>query len=610
VRDISLVHFHCIPPEQSTGTVTPNPRLRHEDGSVPDLEQALASIQRKAVSFAERHKGKLPEAAKDRDRLLAAVRDYESIHEQAMDPYLSARLLHAWDTRNHEFARLYRKVREAWSEARGALAFFPLELAALPEKLLHDLVEDETFASYRRFLLRLNRQKPYFLSEPEERIVQRQSLAGKKSLEERYDSLMGSLAFPVQIDGKRKNLHAAQVLARRNDPERSVRKRCHQAYMEKLEANGAVFVSVLNALILDHLREDRLRGYPFPIHRRHMANEADASVIETMMKVVERRYPPARRYFRLKAGSLGLKRLKTFDMSAPIGSAQSMMRISMARKYILDAAADFHPLFHSAASSFFENGWIDTKMRQGKLDGAFCLCFGPGQHPTISMNYAGRLRDALVLAHELGHGIHYRLARKQTYFNFRPPPILEEAASTFMEILLVRHLLEKRTGEVDPGALMAAHLDGIVTTVSRQNVITRFEQSLYRARQDHYLDAEEICGFWRDENAVLFGKNVDMTPPDRWGWAGVPHIFHRPFYCYAYVFGNLLAMALYREWEGGGTAAVEDIIRLLSSGGAEAPVHLLEEMGLTPRKASFWEDAFTYVEDLIDLFGRFSHIHL
>ena len=602
VSEIVVEHIHRTPPGQSIRYGPRMSLLGVDAESVGDIEQAAAAVRRKARSFADRHKGKSGETARDRRRLAASVREFESIHEQAADPCLSARLLYASNTRNHEFVRLYQSVRETWAYVRETLTFFPLELMSLPEKWRIDLLNDENFTSFRRFLLRLDRQKPYRLSEARERAVQRQRLSGKTTHKTRYDSLLGSLTFPVDINGGMRDLHVAQVLAFRNSPDRAVRKRCHQVYMERLEANGAVIGSILNTVVLDHLREDLLRGNPHPMHRRHMANEVDVSVIETMMKAVESHYREGRRYFRLKAGVLGLNRLRTFDLAAPVEGAQSSMRFSSARKHILSAAADFHPLFHSTALSFFENHRIDAEIRRGKLNGAFCLCFGPKQHPVISMNYNGHIQDALVLAHELGHGIHYRLAGRQSYCNFRPPPILEEAASTFMEILLVRHLLEAGDGSVNARTVTAAHLDGLITTVFRQNVITRFEQSLYRLHQDHCPDAEELCGIWRNNITAFFGEDVHTTAIDRWGWAGVPHIIHRPFYCYAYVFGNLIAMALYREFERGGRGASRDIIRLLASGGAEAPLSILEGMGLAPRDAAFWKGAFAYMDGLIDAF--------
>jgi oligoendopeptidase F len=266
---------------------------------------------------------------------------------------------------------------------------------------------------------------------------------------------------------------------------------------------------------------------------------------------------------------------------------------------------NFHPLFHSTAYDFFEKNWIDAEVRQGKPDGAFCKCLSPSQHPYISMHYNGNIQDVIILAHELGHGIQYILSSKQSYLNFNPSPVLAETASAFSEILVTRYLMEEKEFKNVLPTLIASHMEGILTTVFRQNVLTRFEQALHRDRQDHLLSEQEICQLWWEENNRLYGKDVEMVTGYQWGWTYIPHFVHRPFYCYSYIFGSLISIILFQNYMEKGDGFVEDIFHLFSSGSSRPPLEMLSYMGLNPGDKSFWEPAFQYISGLIDSLEAF-----
>jgi len=221
------------------------------------------------------------------------------------------------------------------------------------------------------------------------------------------------------------------------------------------------------------------------------------------------------------------------------------------------------------------------------------------------MNYGGNLRDVAILAHELGHGILYRLASTQSYVNFEPSPIFAETASTFHEIVLIQHLLKTKDFRDQWPTIIASHLDGIIMTVFRQNVLTRFEEAIHRKRGNQVLGEEEICRLWWEENERLYGNQVEMIPEYRWGWTHVPHFIRRPFYCYSYIFGNLLAMTLYENLQDRGEDVVQQIIQLLSSGASKPPMKILTQVGLDLTQKSFWEQAFGYAEGLIDALEKF-----
>ncbi|MCJ7684620.1 MAG: M3 family metallopeptidase, partial [Desulfobacteraceae bacterium] len=360
-----------------------------------------------------------------------------------------------------------------------------------------------------------------------------------------------------------------------------------------------VFKNILNALLLAYHQEDVERGHPFPMHRIHLSNEVNESIIENMLGVVEGYYPLARRYLREKARCLGLGKLKNTDIFAPLKEENFLVSFSDATKLISEAAENLHPVFHSFVREIFENNRIDAGVRAGKQNGAFCKSLEPSLHPYISMSYAGNISDLMTLAHELGHGIHYRLCSEQTYVNFDPPPILAEAASTFMEMVVIEYLMEKKGCQKLRPDLLALQIEGIMTTVFRQNVLTRFEQVIHNKRRDHLLSAREICRLWWDENNRFYGEEVEMTPGYRWGWTYIPHFFHRPFYCYSYIFGNLLSIMLFQNYQEKGDGFLETVIDLLKTGSSRPPIEMIKEMGLDIGKRC-WEPAFQYIEDLID----------
>jgi oligoendopeptidase F len=374
-----------------------------------------------------------------------------------------------------------------------------------------------------------------------------------------------------------------------------------EALLEELGGQrGQVFSGLLNALVLDRLLDGRLRGHTSPMDRRHLENEVDGESIEAMIGAVERHKAPARKYFRLKAGMLGLKRLSVWDLAAPVFPEGETIPFGDASAGVLEAAGGIHPAFRSAAAGFLEGPWIDAGIRSGKEGGAFCACLAPSQHPFISLHYSGNTRDVMLLAHEVGHGIHYSMASGQTYLNFQPQPVVAEGVSVLMEILVARHLMKHAAHGAERTGVLACHIDGLIATVFRQAAITRFEQAVCSKRRDGYLSAAEIGETWMEENARVFGEDLDMPPSFRWGWVLVPHVFHLPFYCYSYVFGGLLAMALFREYEKDGPAVAEYILRILRSGGSRAPLEMLAEIGINARESSFWDRAFEYLEEVIE----------
>ncbi len=443
------------------------------------------------------------------------------------------------------------------------------------------------------------------MSEAEEELIQRMSLSGRKAFVSLYDEFMASLQVALEIDGQVKSFSVEEVLSLLHNSDRSLREKAFRTLLEELGRQRVVLRNIFNALLLDHHLENLKRGHPSPMHRVCISDGVDERIVGEMMEGVETYYPLARRYFRVKARLLGLEKLKNIDLWAPLDDEGTQIPFSKAREFILEAMEALHPSFHSIASECFEKKWIDAELRKGKRGGAFCKCFAPSQHPLVLMNYSRNLRDVAILAHELGHGIHYRLASRQSFLNFDPSPILAETASTFNEIVLIQHLLKREDLQAQVSTLLSSHLDGIIVTIYRQNVLTRFERAIHRQREYQLMNAEKICQLWWEENERLYGEDVEMIPAYRWGWAYVPHFIHHPFYCYSYIFGNLLAIILYQNLQDKGEGFLEGIMDLLSTGSSQSPVEMLAQLGLDPGQKSFWEQPFRYVEGLIDALEEF-----
>ena len=569
----------------------------------PFIEKDLQKACQKAVAFESQYKERVTEEAIDAGTLLSALKEYESIHETVMWPYLFAFLYQASDTQDDRRNKLLQRVREERNRISLIILFFPLQLKGLSDHLLNELAGSEKLKNYRYYIERLITGKPHTLSEPEERIIKSKNLTGRKTLTSLFTELTGSFSSFVEIGGGQTvEMTGAEILTLVNSSrDRVVREKAYKVFLKKYSERGTVFKHIINALVLDRTMDAQRRKHPSPMHRALLLNKVDEAAIETMISVTEEYYHLAREYFRFKAQNLGLKKLKNTDIFAPMPEEDVRITFADARNLILDSLKNLHPLFVDAASEFFKNRWIDAEIRKGKMDGAFCCSPSPAIHPFIHLNYAGSLRDVMVLAHELGHGIHFLLASEQTHLNFRPPPVLAETASLLSEMALTHHLLKRNEFRRYHPMILARQIETIIVTVFRQNVLTRFEQAIYRLRERGLMSLDDICHTWWEENYQLFSKDVEMIPEYRWGWAYIPHFIHFNFYCFSYIFGGLLSMILFQKFLKKGEDVTEDIITILRSGGARSPFDLLAEIGLDPHKRSFWASGFDYIAHMIHM---------
>lgn len=574
-------------------------RLYQGEGVVP-FDSDLQSAREKALEFASLFDGKLGSEDVDARLMARALGMYESVCETAVKPVLYAELSYAADTQDDRCRRMVQKAREKQAEISRIIDFFERHVADLPERRIERLAGAPVLAGCRHYFLKLMRKRPHFLSGEGEDIICVKALSGRENLLRLYDEIMGGLSFEMDPGGGAARLNIHQILNLLHDPDRCRRERALRMFLEKSVEHGPVFVNLLNALVLDYDQEAMLRRYTSPMEKRNLQNEVKGEIIEHIMGAVESHYPMARRYFRLKASLLGVRKIRLSDLLAPLEDREIRVSFSDARHLILASLEDVHPVLLSAASELFDERRIHAEVQDGKMYGAFCKSPAPSLPPYIFMNYSGSLKDVITLAHEIGHAIHYRLSSEQRYINFHPSPLLAETAAILLEALVIGHLMKDPGFESCRPAVLGCHLDGIVLTVFRQNVISRFEESLHCTRRDHLLSREEVCRLWRDENRRLYGEDVKMAPIHDWGWIGVPHIFHRPFYCTAYIFGGLASLHLFHELEEGNRRWCEEIVELLRAGCSRPPVELLRKTGVDPAGMGFESPAFEYTENLMD----------
>lgn len=566
----------------------------------PRLPRLLDDLSRRAEEFAGRYQGLFrgpgdPAPA----AVLEALRALEAIEQDLERARSFAGLLYAADTERPAHRDLRERVEQEGTAIENRLLFFDLDWIALPEAAAGALLADPALAGYRHHLTQLRRYRPHTLSEAEERLLNERDNTGRRAFGRLFTELLTSLSFPLVRDGKEERLTLGEVLALAYEPDRELRHRAHLAVMEVLRQQALVLTFVYDTLLQDHLTSDRLRRYSTPMAQRHLSNETDERAVEQMLAVTEANYGIAQRYFRLKARLLGLPGLQLYDQYAPVGVAMPPCPYPRAREIVLEAFAAFSPVAGEVARRFFEGSWIDAEVRPGKQDGAFCASPGPAFHPYVLLNYTDTLRDVMTVAHELGHGLHGWLARGQTVFNYDTPLTLAETASVFGEFLAFDRLL---AAEGDPRvklALLCGKIEDAFATVFRQTVLTRFEQAVFARRPAGRLTAEAACEAWLAANRAYYGDAVHLTDQYRWGWSYIPHFIHSRFYCYSYVFGELLVLSLYRRYKAEGRGFVPKYLALLEAGGSEAPEVLLGRLGVDIRAADFWQQGLAEIEGLV-----------
>ncbi len=568
--------------------------------SDPAIDTDLQAAQEAVREFRERYRGKLMDEAFSAAELHQAVAALEDLQERVLKTYWYAQLLFSADTETDTHKALLQRIREFFTALRHEILFFDLEVIAIPEDRFEKLLADPLLSEYRHYLQHVRVFKPHTLSEKEEQLINLKDLTGKNAFVQLFEELTASFRYRLDLEGEVRDYTGEELLAMLHRPEADIRERAFSAFLERHGEHALVLSSVFNNILLDHGGECRLRGYGHPIAATHLTNELTHEAIEGMMQVSEENYGLAQEYFRLKAQLLGLPELKNSDIYAPVVSESRVVAFPAAKAVVLRAYRAFSPQLGEIAERFFAESRIDASVRPGKTGGAFCAGMTPSLPPYVLTNYTGTLRDVATLAHELGHGIHFTLSGKQRLVNYHAVLPMAETASVFGEMLLTTLLLSEENEPRVRMAILCAKIEDIIATTFRQNVLTRFELKAHDARAKALLTPEAFCNLWWEENARLFGDAVTMIPPYRWGWSYISHFVHSRFYCYSYVFGELLVLSLFQQYRQEPEAFVPRYLALLSAGGSDSPPNLLARMGIDVNDRDFWQQGYDLVRDLLE----------
>jgi oligoendopeptidase F len=567
----------------------------------PEVTRDLAKMDAECVAFETDHKGKLAEqtAKQDGGKWLAeAVRRYEAIDDLAGRVSSYAGLIHAGDSVDPAITKFYGDVSERLTNASVHLLFFGLELNRVDDAAIERAMQTPELAHYRPWIEDLRKDKPYQLEDRVEQLFHEKSQSGYTAWNRLFDQTISGLRFKVGA----KELAIEPTLSLLQDRAPEKRKAAGQALAKTFKANERTFALITNTLAKDKEISDRWRGFADVADSRHLANRVEREVVDALVGSVRAAYPRlSHRYYQLKAGWFKKKKLAHWDRNAPLPfAATGSIAWPEAQNMVLTAYRGFSPEMAGIAEQFFAHRWIDAPVRPGKAPGAFSHPTTPSAHPYVLMNYQGKPRDVMTLAHELGHGVHQVLAAKNGALMAPTPLTLAETASVFGEMLTFKRLLGQTTSAKQRQALLAGKVEDMINTVVRQIAFYSFERAIHTERKNGELTAERIGEIWLSVQSESLGPAIDIRPGYENFWMYIPHFIHSPFYVYAYAFGDCLVNSLYAVYENAQDGFAERYLAMLAAGGTKHYSELLKPFGLDAKDPKFWEGGLSVIAGMID----------
>ncbi len=566
----------------------------------PQLKTDLARMNEEVGDFAGAYRGKLAEIAGGADasaRLGDALARYEALQDLLGRLMSYAGLLYSGDTTDPARAKFYGDVQEKVTNASAQLLFFQLELNRLDDATLMKAADKAPLSRWKPWLEDIRKEKPYELEDKLEELFHEKYISGAAAWNRLFDETIASLRFKVGGE----ELAIEPVLNLMQDQKEEKRKEAAQAIGATLKGNLRTFALITNTLAKDKEISDRWRGFEDVADSRHLSNRVERETVEALAKAVNDAHPRlSHRYYKLKAKWFGKDALDYWDRSAPLPSAPAK-RYSWeeARGIVLTAYKGFAPRMAEIAGDFFDKKWIDAPVRPGKAPGAFSHPTVPSAHPYVLLNFQGKTRDVMTLAHELGHGVHQVLAARQGALMAPTPLTLAETASVFGEMLTFRALLAQASDKEQRRSLLASKVEDMLNTVVRQMAFYAFERKVHMARREGELTADQICDIWMSVQGDSLGPSIRLGPGYETFWAYIPHFIHSPFYVYAYAFGDCLVNSLYGVYQKAHEGFAERYFALLEAGGARPYNELLAPFGLDARDPAFWSIGLEMIEGLI-----------
>jgi oligoendopeptidase F len=562
----------------------------------PEVKRDLDRADAQCVAFEQDYKGKLASLTAG-GKLAEAVRRYEALDDLLGRLISFAGLFYAGNTNDPVRAKFYGDMQERVTAASLHLLFFTLELNRLDDAALETAMADPALGHYRPWIEDVRKEKPYQLEDRIEELFHEKSVTGAGAWNRLFDETIGSLRFTVEG----RPLAIEQTLSLMQDANGGKRRAASQALAKTFKDNLRVFALITNTLSKDKEISDRWRGFKDIADARHLSNRVEPEVVDALVSAVRAAYPRlSHRYYALKAKWFGKKRLPHWDRNAPLPKVESRtIGWNEAKDTVLTAYGAFSPRMADVAERFFARNWIDAPARPGKQAGAFSHPTVPSAHPYVLLNYQGKPRDVMTLAHELGHGVHQVLAGPNGALMAPTPLTLAETASVFGEMLTFKKLLADTKDEKQRRAMLASKVEDMINTVVRQIAFYSFERKLHTERRKGELTAEKINEIWMSVQGESLGPAIELKPGYEVFWAYIPHFIRSPFYVYAYAFGDCMVNSLYAVYEKSHEGFAERYLAMLSAGGTKHHSELLKPFGLDARDPKFWQGGLSVIERMI-----------
>jgi len=567
----------------------------YDSNEDPKLAKDKKSILNQAEDFSDKYRGKISELSASEFRNM--LEEYEGILDTSGKIGSFAYLQWSTDTGNTDFGKLVAETNELSSEISQKLVFLDVEWLEIPEEDAQKLIESDELKTYKHYLESSRRYKDHVLEEGQEKIMSAKSVTGRSAWVRFFDETLGAAKF--ELDGE--ELSEQEVLSKLHESDRDLRIRAHASLTTKFKDLSRQLTFIFNTILADKSTNDKLRKYDSWIDSRNLANQTNRETVDALVNSVTGQYELVQRYYKLKKKLLGLDEMKDFDRYAPMLENESTIQWNSARDMVLDSYSKFHPKMGEITNEFFEKNWIDAAIKPGKRGGAYSAGTVPSAHPYVFMNFDGKIRDVQTLAHELGHGVHQYLSRKQGVLQSSTPLTTAETASVFGEMLVFQKLMKELDDPREKLALLVGKIDDTIATVFRQISMNRFEDAIHTARREEgELTTERFSELWMEQQKALYGDSVTLTEEYGIWWSYIPHFLHTPGYVYAYAFGELLVLALYEEYTQRPEGFSDKYLELLSAGGSEWPEDLVAKMGLDITQPDFWQKGLNSFKKMVE----------